>query len=1103
MTVTTVRMEYCLEIAVFQSAFQLIDKQAGKELATISKDRCGNYVKVICATVEEICTGLERDLDPDEMLLWRQKLHAVVVYVLVQKKYKDKKEPARPGRVPVRNFLDMMCEVLPEYSTAFYFELVKQLGWTLLMLQSFQCLDYQTAKRLLEDLLKHCEVEPVTLNDTEVVALVTESLLTRCVCVPDDPSQVTSELLEPLTCQQNYIQTVYMENMDDSVAMATGNSKMTKHVVDDLCQTEKVGKSFWDMYTVDKSCRHLFALSIDCITTRLKHLPASEEEISEVELGRICSQIGLWWYLIKVWRDNDVTDKWFVNNIFVPKETWKQKLEVKNAGELVYSINYTLLENLFQSEGNMKLIEGLQQTLLEVLTAEDATRQVVSEEPKEFSSVELNPKNARREKSSKNKMVEVVADLAVCETMLERMLTDVADSQQREDTDDSRSAQQMDAGLEGIVLESKWVDDVTLDALLWRIENRLPQYQVCVDRLLEMKCWKFWHSERVYSVLFRQTSLFGQVDHVLALVQILKNLEECPQRETDPQMVELIQAAFTELSFPGQDRLITQIYCTDQDHVANYFCNGLQRKVTNVFNKITADLSDQVLQEVLQLCLGDPALVVKTLVQQCVQNDQQAVNCAKIAEQLSSLCRCRHPGKHPDMTLLASSIEEFLSSQPLTNKEQKCFLGFVGYLIKNSPNRLSVLSVPEFLNVSVLPRLSVDTLRNAEATVVCSFAASLLSVTLHVTCNNISDWSEFELEPMALVLTLAELKHECVVLWEEREAEKEKGITMHADVPKVKGNTKVTVREAVTQCLEELCQLISDGRMKVEERDLEWIVMEASDLHWTVRLALCPILEACGIYKYREMWLDSLNNLLTNPVVNLLVMLQFIAVDGTLVDHVLDRLSADSVFSYEELVHALVQVFPQCLASQCENIVTFLESLLSRGDYSATVVYRFRSTSNLPLLDFSGLQGALYTSQLLCDTILTLVETLTSVEESRSMIQHSLQCYVYVTQKRTSLVGVSQDLQLLYISELFHQVCEVTLHLPAEIMDSSLVLLLHIVTKFKDIVTTTQKDQRLKVKSEQTGLKLVKNLENRVCAVVHGLPDSCEEKSMLLKKICE
>ena len=82
-------------------------------------------------TLEEICHGLENDLEPQEQLLWQKNLHTLILYALVKKVYKTREQ--REG-IPVLSPLDVLVQVLPKFSCHLYFELVKACSWEQLLI---------------------------------------------------------------------------------------------------------------------------------------------------------------------------------------------------------------------------------------------------------------------------------------------------------------------------------------------------------------------------------------------------------------------------------------------------------------------------------------------------------------------------------------------------------------------------------------------------------------------------------------------------------------------------------------------------------------------------------------------------------------------------------------------------------------------------------------------------------------------------------------------------------------------------------------------------------------------------------------------------------
>lgn len=1101
-------MEYCPEIAVLQSAFQLVSKQAGKTLSDLPKEKCQEYVKIIFTTIEEICTGLEHDLDLEQKLLWQEKLHLALFYTLVRKKYKEMENQMIEGKVAVCGTLDLISAILPVFSSSFYFELMKQCDWTEKFLQSLQCLDYKTASLLFDDLVFHSRSNPVTFEDSRVITVVEDKLLSRCLCVPDYPSELSVKLLEPLTQASKFVQTIFPEenivqNENIETMEIKNGSKLL--VQSDMNTTTQVGTCFWDSY-VEKNPELLDTVmtQFESVLEDIQHEP--KEICGQRVLLETVAKLGMWNYLVRLGPDSDVIDKWFINNVQVPENGWNQNCSETTG--LIYSLNFTLLHSLCKNFPLRKLHSCLQKA---VGVISNQFCKVGGSRESDTAMVEQKLEQS----------VHIVAGLTVNLTVLLRMLTGMyrdtehsqAMLQESWISEDAvtdmvnvlKKVQEIVTHMEdteaGVVLGNTWSEDVTLETLLRRIDGKLPQYRVCVDRLMEDSSMKFWRTNRLYSVISKHVALLSSVDKVLRLTHILESLKEDQSWQKEQSLLDLICAAFSELSFPDQDAVVMEIYCRAHSLISGYFQEGLVRKITNVFNKVTADLDVQILSEVMLLCLGDPVLVLRTAISLCIRNEQQALNCALISQQLAMTCQCRHPVKHPDISLLALVVQDFLSSQSLSEKEKKLFCIFVSELMKANASKSPVLSPTEFLHTSVLPYVSAEHLLSTNK-VSCYFAASLLLIALEGGCNKSCDWSEYDFEPMALVLSLCELRHECVALWEMKTNLSEQEEGENAGVAMETSHSKLALKQTVHLCLAKLCKMVHDGYLSIQQSDLRWLLEVTADTHWTVKFGLCPLFSACNFEQFTDEWLSTLDSLLEDLNSNLVPVLQFITVDRSLVPRILDSIAKVTYLESSDLTVALIQVLPQCLSNEFESVVMFLEGLQSLKTVHVSMIYRLRSTFNLPLLDFTEVRPALYTSQLLGDMIMCLATTLTSEEGSMPELAHVVQCYVSVMKRNLDRVIESKKLQLIYLGEIFHHVCEVTFNLQTDLMNSTLVILLHILNKFKDVAMAVVRDHR-KNKVSLSTIKQVKNIENGMISVVQGLPDECEEKHMILKKLCD
>ena len=86
---------------------------------------------ILKSTLDEICQGLECDLDLQDQLLWQQNMHTLILYGLLKKTYKA--EEKKSG-IPVLSSLDVLVQVLPQFSRHLYIELVKKCSWEHLMI---------------------------------------------------------------------------------------------------------------------------------------------------------------------------------------------------------------------------------------------------------------------------------------------------------------------------------------------------------------------------------------------------------------------------------------------------------------------------------------------------------------------------------------------------------------------------------------------------------------------------------------------------------------------------------------------------------------------------------------------------------------------------------------------------------------------------------------------------------------------------------------------------------------------------------------------------------------------------------------------------------
>ena len=99
--------------------------------------------------------------------------------------------------------------------------------------------------------------------------------------------------------------------------------------------------------------------------------------------------------------------------------------------------------------------------------------------------------------------------------------------------------------------------------------------------------------------------------------------------------------------------------------------------------------------------------------------------------------------------------------------------------------------------------------------------------------------------------------------------------------------------------------------------------------------------------------------------------------------------------------------------------------------------------------------------------------------------------------------------QLLCLCEVYHHACSVTLHLRPNLRKSTLVVLLHIATRFRELVTNYTKQTKghdTQPSKKHTGgltVRYINKLEFGMLSAINLLPDTLEEKQMLVKKLSD
>lgn len=253
--------------------------------------------------------------------------------------------------------------------------------------------------------------------------------------MPSEQDEMVSELLGPLSKPTEFIWTVYPEE-GEYVTMETkeaeGQNKNTSSET-----VTKAGKCFFDNYAENSDFLHLLMKHFESACTEcLDHLTKYKLDTFQVEtlLGRI----GFISYLYYCGMQEYHQHSWAPCNIF-GMDTFQA--EHKNDNKQ-FDISYMVNQRLAKLLAEHVSYEQVQQ-LAERLLSEDSM--------------------------TDNRVISVVPGLGVKYSVLKRML-----SRANSVPDNAEHV--------GICFAEDFSGDITLEALLWRIQNELPLHQGMFNR---------------------------------------------------------------------------------------------------------------------------------------------------------------------------------------------------------------------------------------------------------------------------------------------------------------------------------------------------------------------------------------------------------------------------------------------------------------------------------------------------------------------------------------------------------------------------------------------------------------------------------------------
>ena len=250
----------------------------------------------------------------------------------------------------------------------------------------------------------------MTLTDTEVITLVMENLFARFLLIPECEEPLIEELLAPLLSSRQYITTVYPESPEEK-SLDSFNEKFEK------IEDKALGESFFDCFV--ERCPRVIELIL-------------ENVVAQGDIKNQLGQIALCLVIAKFDQDNCSISSWILNNLF--------------SKDSVDHFHYT---------GNTTINSFMLNTRIAQLFSKSISSGTIKK---------LSDKATERlHECNSEDFVEIVKTVGVRKEVFQRLLASFDDG---ECVDGEPCA----AAEEELFIGGDWTRDITLDALLWRIQ---------------------------------------------------------------------------------------------------------------------------------------------------------------------------------------------------------------------------------------------------------------------------------------------------------------------------------------------------------------------------------------------------------------------------------------------------------------------------------------------------------------------------------------------------------------------------------------------------------------------------------------------------------
>ncbi|XP_076091074.1 uncharacterized protein LOC143063043 isoform X1 [Mytilus galloprovincialis] len=1022
---------YCSEVAVLHSAFALVEKQIGKEkFQTISKENCESPVKIVCKALEEIVHGLEEENTTEEQIEWQEKLHDMLLYKVCQSY--DTNQPIIDEN-SVLDKTDMVTQIFPSFGIAFYTEIIKRCGWTIMFLSRLESLPIEIARDIFKDVLR---VSSTDMNDSDITLML--ELL----------DFVLSRLFTK-SCDETFLSPFSEESTERSLNVSAIVTTL-KHF-----QDYDLGK-FYDNVSNENVIFHIL-----CKKTLLQNFLLQLFLLGVISIpseNLNLNNLKRWFYLnIRGkeinFKDNKYTQpslKFYKNsNLGKYSKTSKKMVVLELDLESIQVLQKTFPLEMWTLVVTRLLRLEICKSVLDITQSDSVLTTIqLSKCPLQISM----PDNTSDKSKIKSKKINLECSLL----NLVAINFHVFSKHKFLTPEDLAILRRSESD----------IIDFDIETMIWRLEKRQPGFKDCIEELLKNKYTEYWTDSELMKTLHRNLDLLSVDGTLYKMYDLVVELESAVSQEDVLAVSKLVTSAFVRLPTEIRDRHIHDVYqkyryWPKQDSVSS-------GEITAAFNKLTSCGPSSKVNDVYKQMLQNPELVLQYIVEQAITSKDQVSIHTEILKSVPSICKtCHHSNSH--MNLLVNTLGGYLQTKTLTLKDQKNALKFIvetcmpeEYLNDSG----SLLDPVQFLETSVLPYINVDNLYANSSPVTACFALEMFIKVVEAIpkINGLKEEQEKsyirkifkKVNFPAVFLCLCQLAHECIDL---------------SDMNEFMASQKLKIKENLHTLWFHL-----DNRNYFAEEFLsiqgEWLEKEMTSLDFTVQLLILGYIAPEKLKKTCDNICNDLTQSSDTNIVDILRMNSINETTQTVIHRLFDEV--DLQLDPHSTVLALVQVLPSLVDGLWRNCLSFVGSMI----YLENLEVRYKVQGQEVYTGYpSVLFSQMAESQLLYE-VTTLLQY-TDVPQNKLVLNNYLKSYVKFLKEDIVIEDEGEEEEKGFLlSEVFSHVVRGISWMDDSDSDPCNVLLLDIVCSM-DHMYFDSEEKRVLIQNIADCVHFIKNKHTR------------------------